>query len=48
MIAITPLRQVAIPHYYGKIIDKLKDKNIKTAIKFFCILFFINGLYGGL
>ena len=41
MIAITPLRQVAIPHYYGKIIDKLKDKNINSAIKFFCILLVI-------
>lgn len=38
MIAITPFRQIAIPHYYGKIIDKLKDKNINAAIKFFCIL----------
>ena len=37
----TPLRQISIPHFYGKIIDALKTPNIPQARKFFFILLVI-------
>lgn len=33
-----PLNQIILPHYYGKIIDNLKDKDFKKTIKLFIIL----------
>jgi len=44
----TPLKQICIPHFYGKIIDALKTPNIPRARKFFFILLCIWVLIQGL
>lgn len=44
----TPLRQISIPHFYGKIIDALKTPNIPQARKFFIVLLCIWAVIQGL
>lgn len=33
-----PISQVSVPHYYGKIVDLLKDKKVDKASKALCVL----------
>lgn len=44
----TPLRQISIPHFYGKIIDSLKTPDINRAKHFFFILLVIWVLIQGM
>lgn len=40
-----PLNKVALPHYYGKLISIIKNKNLKEIKNIFLILIFIWSLY---
>ena len=40
-----PLNKVALPHYYGKLISIIKNKNLKEIKSIFLILIFIWSLY---
>ena len=41
-VVLVPLRQAAIPHYYGKIVSSLKGKDISKSVNLMTTLLIID------